>query len=132
ERLQSALSKPNVARMVEDYAVFGVYPAAGDMKGPDLAAQRGPAIAQLLRGDTATLSDQETAEVMSGALSYYPQDLLVAGWNAAFVYDTPAGVEATAEIFEFANSQLLEYRYYDEMLTAELSAVYDEMGAEGR
>jgi hypothetical protein len=45
----------------------------------------------------------------------------------AFVPDTPGGVEATAEILEFANSQLLEFRYYDAVLDAELAAVYDEM-----
>src|SRR2546425_652611 len=64
---------------------------------------------------------------MSGALSYQPDDLLVAGWNAAFVFDSPAGLEATAEILEFANSQLLEFRHYDGVLDTELAAVYDEM-----
>jgi len=28
-------------------------------------------------------------------------------WNAAFVYDTPAGTQAALEIVEFANSPLL-------------------------
>jgi len=36
-------------------------------------------------------------------------------------------MEATSEILEFANSQLLEFRYYDQVLDAELSAVHDEM-----
>ncbi len=135
--LQTALVKAHTVRMMEDYAIFGVHPCgdgrAGDGREGDLrdaaelARTHSGAIAQLLRADTSTLSDLEVAEVMSGALSYYPDDLLVASWNAAFVFDNPAGLETTAEIFEFANSQLLEYRYYDEILTAQLGTVYDEM-----
>ncbi|MCA1561200.1 MAG: hypothetical protein LC804_13370, partial [Acidobacteria bacterium] len=45
-------------------------------------------------------------------------------WNAAFVYDTDPGAAATLDIFEFANSQLLEFRYYDELLDAELGRIY--------
>jgi len=130
--LQPALAKPHAVRMMEDYAIFGMHPAADSPHGAELARQNNGPIAQLLRGDTTSLSDQEVAEVMSGALSYYPDDFLVAGWNAAFVFDSPSGLETTAEIFEFANSQLLEYRYYDEILTAQLGAVYDEMARRGR
>jgi hypothetical protein len=48
----------------------------------------------------------------------------VAGWNAAFVYDTVAGASTTAQLLEYANSQLLEFRHYDEVLTRELRSVY--------
>ena len=129
ERLPVALVKPLPLRMTEDYAIFGVHEESENLTGAELAARHGAEIAQLPRGDVMPLSEQEVAEVMESFLSYYPRDLLVAGWNAAFVFDDPAGLEATAEIFEFANSQLLEYRYYDEVLNAELTAVYDEMEA---
>ncbi len=45
-------------------------------------------------------------------------------WNAAFVYDTVAGAAAALEIMEFANSQLLEFRYYDQRLDSELADIY--------
>ena len=48
-------------------------------------------------------------------------------WNAAFVYDTEAGVQAALEIFEFANSQLLQFRYYDALLDSELGRIYDSL-----
>jgi hypothetical protein len=51
-------------------------------------------------------------------------DLVIPTWNAAFVYDTPVGAQAALEILEFANSQLLEFRYYDELLDNELAAIY--------
>ena len=60
----------------------------------------------------------------NSSLFYYPNDLVTVGWNAALVYDTPAGAETTVQILEYANSQLLEFRHYDEWLTRELDGVY--------
>ena len=45
-------------------------------------------------------------------------------WNAAFVYDTPSGAETSIQLLEYANSQLLEFRHYDDLLTRELGSVY--------
>jgi hypothetical protein len=127
DSIRPALIKPFTHRMTEDYAIFGVYQEHRRLSGLDLVAQHGPEIAQVLRGESARLSTQETAEAMSNPMSYYPDDLLITSWNGAFIFDDPEGLEATAEILEYANSQLLEYRYYDNLLSQELSAVYDEM-----
>ncbi len=35
------------------------------------------------------LSDGERQEILQSRMSYYPTDLAVIGWNAAFIYDTP-------------------------------------------
>ena len=42
---------------------------------------------------------------------------MVIGWTAALVYDTPEGALPVMQLLEYANSQLIEFRYYDEMLT---------------
>jgi hypothetical protein len=57
-------------------------------------------------------------------LSYLSDDLVIPTWNAALIYDTEAGAHAALEIVEFANSQLLEFRYYDELLEVELGRIY--------
>ena len=46
------------------------------------------------------------------------------------MYDTPAGTQAAVEIAEFANSQLLQFRYYDELLDNALAGIYAEMQKE--
>ena len=56
-------------------------------------------------------------------MSYYETDLLVVGWTAALVYDTPEGAAPTLQLLEYANSQLLEFRHYDGSLTRLLSGV---------
>ena len=48
-------------------------------------------------------------------------------WNSALVYDTDAGIQAALEIFEYANSQLLQFRYYDELLDERLGQIYHEL-----
>jgi len=127
KRLRPALIKPASSHMVEDYAVFAVHHLREAVTGSELAARHGPEIVQLLRCERAPLSEAETAEVMAGSLSYQPDDLLVVSWNAAFVFDAPSAMEATSEVLEFANSQLLQFRYYDQVLDAELATVHDEM-----
>ena len=60
----------------------------------------------------------------SPAFRTIPNDLAVIGWNAAFLYDSEAGAETAIQLLEYANSQLLEFRHYDELLTRELGIVY--------
>ena len=78
-----------------------------------------------------TLSEGERQEILQSRISYYPSDLAVIGWNAAFIYDTPAGAETAIQLLQYANSQLLEFRHYDELLTKELENVYDFLEAGG-
>ena len=74
-----------------------------------------------------SLARGENDDVLQASLSYYPNDLVVVGWNAALVYDTPAGAETSVQILEYVNSQLLEFRHYDELLTRELAGVYTSL-----
>jgi hypothetical protein len=80
----------------------------------------------MLRGERR-LSDQEKSTILQHRISYLADDLVVPTWNAAFVYDTPAGAQAALEIAEFANSQLLEFRHYDQHLDKELETIYDRL-----
>ena len=65
--------------------------------------------------------------MLQSRISFYPNDLAVIGWNAAFLYDTVAGAEMAIQLLEYANSQLLEFRHYDELLTLELESVYTSL-----
>jgi hypothetical protein len=97
----------------------------GSPAAVQLLSSCGQQISQVVRGGNAILSEGERSEVLQSAMSYYPNDLVVVGWNAAFVYDSMAGSETTMQLLEYANSQLLEFRHYDELLTRELTSVYE-------
>ena len=133
ERAAPALVKPYKEWLTEDYFIFHVREIAGSPSANDLLAARADEISQIVRGEMAKLSDGERHEVLQSKISYYPNDLAVIGWNAAFIYDDPAGAETAIQLLQYANSQLLEFRHYDDLLTKELENVYDflETGGTG-
>jgi hypothetical protein len=133
--LTRALRKPYAEWLDEVYYAVHVYEVQPDqgrvLSAADLLAQNGPAIAQIVRGEQNQLSPSEEREVLGSSMSYYPTDLLVAGWMAAFLYDTTEGAAPTVQLLEYANTQLLEYRRYDEVLTRVLKGAYDSLERSG-
>jgi hypothetical protein len=127
DTLAPALDQPHPGTLAEDYIVFAVTGLDEPRTADALIGEHGDDIAHLLRGERAGLSRQERDEVLRHGISYLADDLVVPTWNAGFVYDTEAGVQAALEIFEFANSQLLEFRYYDGLLDNELERIYDSV-----
>ena len=126
-RLRPALTSPRNDLVTEDYIVYSITELEGRPTAQALIEQRGDDIVRLLRGEREALSPQEREEVLRHRISYFEHDLLVPTWNAVFVYDNDSGVQAASEIFEFANSQLLEFRYYDELLGRELARIYADL-----
>ena len=131
-RIVTALENPRQTFLFEDYAVFTVSALARPLTADALVAEHGGDIARLLRSENQTLSAREVESVLHNRLSYLEDDAVIPTWNAAFVYDTEAGAAATEDIIEFANSQLLQFRYYDQLLDAELGKLYDELQKDRR
>ena len=134
ERAAPALVKPYKGEWLqEDYFIFHVREIEGSPSADELLASQRDRIAQVVRGEMGMLSEGERQEILQSRISYYPSDLAVIGWDAAFIYDTPAGAETAIQLLQYANSQLLEFRHYDELLTKELENVYDflEVGGTG-
>jgi len=102
-------------------------PTGRRLSASELVSQHGSAIAQIVRGEVNPLSQGEEKELLSSGASYYPTDLLVVGWMTAFVYDTDEGAAPIVQLLAYANSQLLEYRRYDEVLTRVVKRAYDSL-----
>jgi len=133
ERAAPALVKPYITEWLqEDYFIFHLREIAGSPSAADLLSAQGDFISQVVRGETQPLSDGERQEILQSRISYYPSDLAVIGWNAAFIYDSPSGAETAIQLLQYANSQLLEFRHYDELLTKQLEQVYDFLDRGGR
>jgi hypothetical protein len=128
-RARPAFTQPYAQFLSEDYYIIHI--RSHTLDAAALQAQCGPQIAQLVRGETRALSATEREEALRASLSYYPSDLLVVGWVAAVVYDTDEGAAPAIQLLEYANAQLLEFRYYDELLTRVLAGVYKSLGRGG-
>jgi hypothetical protein len=134
ERFRPAMIKPWQKWLDEDYLIIDLQSAkSGDgvsTTATELLQTYGDPITRAVRGELVTLSSGERDEVVRSGLSYYPTDLVVVGWAAALVYDKPEATSSVIDLLEYANTQLLEFRYYDELLTNVLSDVYSSL--EGR
>lgn len=131
QRTGQTLAKPYTDWISEDYFVVQVNPIeteeGGVLTAEELVRERGAEIAQLVRGEEVPLSNTERREVLKSSMSYYPADLLVLGWVGAFIYDNRAAAGPTIDLLEYANTQLLEFRYYDDVLTDVLADVYKRL-----
>lgn len=127
DRAAPALVKPYSRWLSEDYFIFHLRDDSGTLSAADLTGAYGLEIAQIVRGDRMRLSASECTEVLQSRISYYENDLAVIGWNAAFLLDSNAGAETAIQLLEYANSQLLEFRHYDELLTGILDNVYESL-----
>jgi hypothetical protein len=127
--LAEALERPTPAALQEDYLIGTIHAFDRPMLADEVMDQLD--IARLLAGDPRRLSVSARAELLRNRFSYYEDDLVVLGWDRAFLYE-PRRDTDVADAIEVANAQLLEMRYYDELLDGELPRMYDVVQATRR
>ena len=124
--LQPALTRPSPASLHEDY-LLGIVQAF-DEPMPVSAMHERIDLVPLLSGEQRPLSEQARKDLLQQRFSYYADDLVVLTWDRAFIYE-PRSDSDVKDILEVANAQLLEMRFYDELLDAELPRMYDMVEA---
>ncbi len=110
--LHDAMFKPMLSGFVEDYTIYFFR---------NWNPQWDPA--PLLLAETESLSEQAKRDLMVNSFTYGREDLTVITWDSALVYDA-SGSADIPDLLEFANSQLLELRYYDNLLSDEMRKMY--------
>jgi len=123
EPLRAALERPEPRSSVEEDYLVGLVQS---FEHPLSAAalQQRIDLAPLLSGEQRPLSEGARQDVLRQRFSYYTDDLVALTWDRAFIYE-PRGDSDVLDVLEVANAQLLEMRYYDELLDAELPRMYD-------
>ena len=115
QTLQPALLGSSTGDYEEDFVVFFF---------TDWQAHWDPL--PLLLGEEGPFSDWVRKDTLQHTYSYTPEDLIIITWDSALVYDASGSTELP-ELLEFASSQLLELRYYDGLLSAEMEKMYSEL-----
>lgn len=119
-----ALERPGPALLQEDYLLGVVHALAEPLTGAQL--RESVDLVALLSGESRPLSEGATRDILRRSYSYYADDLVVLTWDRAFIYE-PRGDSDVADVIEVANAQLVEFRYYDELLDDELPLMYDRV-----
>jgi hypothetical protein len=110
--------------LVEDFFVFEVESFTAPVTGGELLGEYADALASLVLCEERRLTPAEGAETLRVNFAYFEDDLAVVQWDTAFVYDDRESAQATLDILEFANTQLVELRTYDKRLDDELDTIY--------
>jgi hypothetical protein len=120
--LADALIRPAASALEEDYLLGVVQEFSPRPSAADLLAEVD--LVPLLSGEQRALSEGAKADLLRSRFSYYEDDLVVLTWDRAFIFE-PRGDSDVSDVLEVANAQLLEMRYYDELLDDELPRMYD-------
>jgi hypothetical protein len=120
--IAKALLRPTPDRLEEDYLVATV--RAFDETPDAEALLRRIDLIPLLSGEERPLSEGARRDLSRQRFSYYEDDLVVLTWDRAFIYE-PRGDSDVMDVLDVANAQLLEMRYYDQLLDAELPNMYN-------
>ena len=127
--LKPAFLRPSGSTMQEDYLLGIVREWSEPVSTADLGDRID--LVPLLSGEHRALSESARRELLRQRFSYFADDLVVLTWDRAFIYE-PHGDSDVADVIEVANAQLLELRYYDELLDDELPRMYDLVEAAQR
>ncbi len=120
--LGAAFVRPAESSVQEDYLIGVVHAFDHPITAASLLDRID--LVPLLSGEQRPLSDGARQDLLRQRFSYYTDDLVVLTWDRAFIYE-PRGDSDVLDVLEVANAQLLEMRYYDELLDDELPRMYD-------
>jgi hypothetical protein len=120
-----AAAQATLAPIVEDYLVFHIESFKQPFDAARFCVDYGRNIAQILRAEHQTLSDQEVDDAIAARISFGIEDLTVIDWNAALLIDREG--EDVGAVLDFANVELLEMRYLDQRLDRALDQAYDAL-----
>jgi hypothetical protein len=125
ERIRPAVSRPMFADLVEEYCAWHVGGFSPAMSGTEALSRLPGGIARLLTLERGELSEAAVADILRAPIRYFDNDLFLAEWSAAFVYDPK--FQDTAEVLEFLNIQVLELRFFDRLLHEAIEGVSEAL-----
>jgi hypothetical protein len=128
--LAPALDRPNTASTIQEDYLLAIVHRWSEPLTADAIQQRIDLVA-LLSGEQRALSAEARRDLLRQRFSWYEDDLVVLTWDRAFICE-PRGDSDVADVIEVANAQLLELRYYDELLDDELPRMNDLVEATRR
>lgn len=124
--IQYAIPVMNDWKINEDYVTYFIQEMEG-LNGPlSTLTDQVDITALILAESKEILSDVLKKSTLEKIYQYSKDDLVVMDWNSALVVE-PSGSMDVPLVIEFALNQLLEMRYYDDILDQRLNTLYNEV-----
>lgn len=124
QAIKSAMEKPEVSEHMEDYTIIQ-FVSGQDAPVEDSLKEE---FYRLLEGEgDIKLSRQTRESIRQSTFQYCESDMAVIDWNRALLLGEQSDVEELSDILEFAVCQLLELRYYDDLLDQKLASLYNSL-----
>ena len=126
--LGDALVAPELWSRSEEYIIFVEHHT--DEHGVKLRVKElldGEFLYKLLAFETKeTLSDQMKNPIKENTLQYGTSDLVSVDWDSSFVISKD-DAQDICDVIEFANVQLLELRFFDDLLDKKINRLFKEV-----
>lgn len=116
----------NQWKINEDYITYFIQEFEGLQGSMTNLLEQADVPALILAESKEVLSDTIKKTTMEFTHQYSKDDLVVVDWNSALVVE-PNGSMDVPLVIEFALNQLLEMRYYDDLLDQRLNTLYNEV-----
>jgi hypothetical protein len=124
KKVKPYITKPQFFHTKSSYVVIQLDKVHPKIDISKFKEQYGGVIASTLRFETQTLSENQKNEILESTMGYFKGDLMVIDTEAAFIYESE--YEDILDLFEFANIQHLELRYFDRLLDQQMNIMYEE------
>lgn len=123
EVLGASLIKPKVWEQSEEYSIFMADPSFRDRS---YWLEENFVFHLLSMEGDVSLSEAMITPIRECSLTYGPNDLVVIDWDNGFVLSSE-DAEDICDVMELANVQLLELRFFDNLLDSKLSGLYRQV-----
>jgi hypothetical protein len=126
--LGDAMSAVNMSRFEEDYAVYLITGTSPPLTAEQFIEAYDIGRLLLYEEGESPPGKAVVSELLSNRFSYSDGDMVVLNWDNALVIE-PTGSRDIPDLLEFANAQLLELRFYDNLLDRELDSIYERISS---
>ncbi|HSC24755.1 MAG TPA: hypothetical protein VLB80_00860 [Candidatus Babeliales bacterium] len=123
QKIEPFIIQPKFFQTSASYVIIQVDPQPMSLDLPQLQKEYGSTIASTLRFETEILSEVQKNEILDSAIGYFRGSLIVIDIDAAFVYEED--YDDIIDLFEFANIQQLELRFFDRLLDHQINTIYE-------
>lgn len=125
--ISSTMTKASRWSGFEDYIIYFFEEFQEGVTAKQLL-ERADIPALLVAEDEIKLSESTRKALKENYFQYAENDLAMLEWNSAIVVE-PSGSRDVPDILEFAVTQLMEMRFYDDLLDEKLKVLYQDIEA---